>query len=71
MELVCYNIQIRGSEVPKHMLASVMESNDVNTEEDEGFYWICEVITAPYQYFCVVQFYVNFFINLSQLLKHS
>jgi predicted translin family RNA/ssDNA-binding protein len=38
MELVCYNIQIRGSEVPKHMLASVMESNDVNTEEDEGFY---------------------------------
>lgn len=40
MELVCYNIQIRGSEVPKHMLASVLEnSSEVNNEDnDEGYY---------------------------------
>lgn len=38
MELVCYNIQIRGSEIPKHMLANVLETNDLNTEEDEGYY---------------------------------
>ncbi|XP_044263663.1 translin-associated protein X [Tribolium madens] len=38
MELVCYNIQIRGSEIPKHMLVNVIESSDINTEEDEGFY---------------------------------
>ncbi|KAJ3661120.1 hypothetical protein Zmor_005535 [Zophobas morio] len=38
MELVCYNIQIRGSEIPKHMLLNVIESTDVNTEDDEGYY---------------------------------
>ncbi|KAJ8973549.1 hypothetical protein NQ317_018394 [Molorchus minor] len=38
MELVCYNIQIRGSEIPKHMLISVIESSDVNADEDEGFF---------------------------------
>ncbi|KAJ8963359.1 hypothetical protein NQ318_018831 [Aromia moschata] len=38
MELVCYNIQIRGSEIPKHMLISVIESTDVNAEEDEGYF---------------------------------
>lgn len=37
MELVCYNIQIRGSEVPKHMLINVIESQDVDNESDEGF----------------------------------
>lgn len=39
MELVCYNIQIRGSEVPKHMLMSVVESSEVDDDRDEGFYW--------------------------------
>lgn len=38
MELVCYNIQIRGSEIPKHMLLSVIESSDLNENDDEGFY---------------------------------
>ncbi|KAG5894608.1 hypothetical protein JTB14_026139 [Gonioctena quinquepunctata] len=38
MELVCYNIQIRGSEIPKHMLISVIESSDVNADEDEGYF---------------------------------
>ncbi|XP_066157784.1 translin-associated protein X isoform X1 [Euwallacea fornicatus] len=37
MELVCYNIQIRGSEIPKHMLLSVIDSHDVEKEDDEGF----------------------------------
>ncbi|KAJ8925258.1 hypothetical protein NQ315_009086 [Exocentrus adspersus] len=38
MELVCYNIQIRGTEIPKHMLISVIESSDVNPDDDEGFF---------------------------------
>ncbi|XP_074037122.1 translin associated factor X isoform X2 [Leptinotarsa decemlineata] len=38
MELVCYNIQIRGTEIPKHMLMSVIESTNVDANEDEGFY---------------------------------
>jgi len=37
MELVCYNIQIRGSEIPKHMLMSVIESQEVDSDLDEGF----------------------------------
>ncbi|XP_050307800.1 translin-associated protein X [Anthonomus grandis grandis] len=37
MELVCYNIQIRGSEVPKHMLLSVIESQAAENDADEGF----------------------------------
>ncbi|KAK9712105.1 Translin family [Popillia japonica] len=39
MEVVCYNIKVRGSEVPKHMLASVVTSTpDENSDEDEGYY---------------------------------
>lgn len=39
MELVCYNICVRGSEVPKHMLMNVITSaDDDNHEEDEGFF---------------------------------
>nr|CAI5828973.1 unnamed protein product [Callosobruchus analis] len=38
MELVCYNIQIRGTEIPKHMLINVIESSDVKDDIDEGFY---------------------------------
>lgn len=37
MELVCYNLQIRGSEIPKHMLLSVIESQEVDSDMDEGF----------------------------------
>lgn len=40
MEYVCYTIKVRGSEVPKHMLAAVI-NNDTNSDvndEDEGFY---------------------------------
>lgn len=37
MELVCYNIQIRGSEIPKHMLMSVIESSEV-ISDDEGYF---------------------------------
>ncbi|KAL3286522.1 hypothetical protein HHI36_001027 [Cryptolaemus montrouzieri] len=38
MELVCYNLKIRGSEIPKHMLATVLESPQELNDEDEGFY---------------------------------
>ncbi|CAH1163932.1 unnamed protein product [Phaedon cochleariae] len=38
MELVCYNIQIRGSEIPKHMLISVIESSNLDEGEDEGYF---------------------------------
>lgn len=38
MELVCYNIQIRGSEIPKHMLMNVIESSEVTDDIDEGFF---------------------------------
>ncbi|XP_060533602.1 translin-associated protein X [Cylas formicarius] len=37
MELVCYNIKIRGSEIPNHMLLSVIESNRIDDEIDEGY----------------------------------
>ncbi|GJQ82416.1 putative A2A adenosine receptor binding protein [Trypoxylus dichotomus] len=39
MELVCYNIKVRGSEIPKHMLAAVVTSTpDENSDEDEGYF---------------------------------
>ncbi|KAI4468963.1 translin and translin associated protein x [Holotrichia oblita] len=39
MELVCYNIKVRGSEIPKHMLATVVTSTpDENSDDDEGYY---------------------------------
>ncbi|XP_044745248.1 translin-associated protein X [Coccinella septempunctata] len=39
MELVCYNLRIRGSEIPKHMLVSVLDTQqEMNDDEDEGFY---------------------------------
>lgn len=39
MELVCYNIRVRGSEVPKHMLVNVLSSgNKEHDEDDEGFF---------------------------------
>ncbi|XP_014219153.1 translin-associated protein X [Copidosoma floridanum] len=39
MENVCYMIQVRGSEIPKHMLADVAfaTSDGMNVEEDEGY----------------------------------
>lgn len=41
MEHVCYNIVVRGSEIPKHMLASVITTNtntEVCSDDDEGFF---------------------------------
>lgn len=40
MELVCYNIVVRGSEIPKHMLATVVtqQSDHDSGGDDEGFY---------------------------------
>ncbi|KAK4884468.1 hypothetical protein RN001_000739 [Aquatica leii] len=41
MEYACYTIQVRGSEIPRHMLATVVNTvtnPDVGHEEDEGFY---------------------------------
>lgn len=39
MELVCYNLTIRGSEIPKHMLVSVLDTpQEQNDDDDEGFY---------------------------------
>lgn len=39
MENVCYMIKVRGSEIPKHMLADVAFSagDDMNMEDDEGY----------------------------------
>ncbi|XP_003425818.1 translin-associated protein X [Nasonia vitripennis] len=39
MENVCYTIKVRGSEIPKHMLADVatIAAEDVNIEDDEGY----------------------------------
>ncbi|XP_022914674.2 translin-associated protein X [Onthophagus taurus] len=37
MELVCYNIKVRGSEVPKHMLDVGLASYP-NLDDDEGYY---------------------------------
>lgn len=40
MENVCYTIKVRGSEIPKHMLADVatIAAEDVNMEDDEGYH---------------------------------
>lgn len=39
IENVCYTIKIRGSEIPRHMLASVaIAQTEENIDEDEGFY---------------------------------
>jgi hypothetical protein len=39
MEAACYTIHVRGSEIPKHMLADVISGkHDDFLEEDEGFY---------------------------------
>lgn len=40
MENVCYNIIVRGSEVPKHMLGTIIatSSNNEFNEEDEGYF---------------------------------
>lgn len=39
MEVACYTIHVRGSEIPKHMLADVISGTQGNfLEEDEGFY---------------------------------
>ncbi|XP_051161045.1 translin-associated protein X [Leptopilina boulardi] len=39
IENVCYTIKIRGSEIPRHMLASVAIADvDENHDDDEGFY---------------------------------
>ncbi|CAB3374508.1 Hypothetical predicted protein [Cloeon dipterum] len=37
-ENVCYTIQVRGSEVPKHLLAQAIHMSMDNPDEDEGFY---------------------------------
>ncbi|XP_032673724.1 translin-associated protein X [Odontomachus brunneus] len=40
MEKTCYTIKVRGSEVPKHMLADVAirgAAEEYNTEDDEGY----------------------------------
>lgn len=40
MEKTCYTIKVRGSEVPKHMLADVAirgTAEEYNTEDDEGY----------------------------------
>ncbi|CAG9759654.1 unnamed protein product [Ceutorhynchus assimilis] len=37
MELVCYNLQIRGKEIPRHMLLNVIEFQDTEIDADEGF----------------------------------
>lgn len=39
MENVCYTIRVRGSEIPKHMLADVaaIRTEDMQMEDDEGY----------------------------------
>lgn len=42
MEYVCYNIVVRGSEVPKHMLGNIIPTASSNNEtiysDDEGYF---------------------------------
>ncbi|XP_046629004.1 translin-associated protein X [Neodiprion virginianus] len=40
MENVCYTVKVRGSEIPKHMLADVAigASNEYAAEDDEGYH---------------------------------
>lgn len=38
MELVCYNIKVRGSEKPKDMLIEIIDSAENLNDIDEGFY---------------------------------
>ena len=39
MENVCYMVKVRGSEIPKHMLADVIgATEDIPVEDDEGFH---------------------------------
>ncbi|KAF5270803.1 hypothetical protein FQR65_LT05422 [Abscondita terminalis] len=41
MEYACYTIQVRGSEIPRHMLATVVNtvtSPEVGNDDDEGFF---------------------------------
>lgn len=41
MEHVCYNIIVRGSEIPKHMLANVIPTSSITeviSEDDEGYF---------------------------------
>lgn len=39
MEYVCYNIKVRGSEVPEHMLVPMQPKEDkVEEEEVDGFF---------------------------------
>lgn len=39
MENVCYTIKVRGSEIPKHMLADMasIRTEDISMEDDEGY----------------------------------
>ncbi|XP_034249932.1 translin-associated protein X [Thrips palmi] len=37
MEMACYTLAVRGNEMPKHMLADVFSTGEVNDGADEGF----------------------------------
>lgn len=37
MEMACYTLAVRGNEMPKHMLADVFSSSEINDGADEGF----------------------------------
>lgn len=38
MEKVCYNLRVRGSEIPKHMLSAVADTEEDEMPIDEGFF---------------------------------
>lgn len=39
MELVCYNLQVRGQEVPKDFIATALEESQIiPSDEDEGYF---------------------------------
>lgn len=40
MEYVCYTIQVRGSEIPRHMLATCINASQGGEadDDDEGYY---------------------------------
>lgn len=37
VEIACYTVRVRGSEIPKHMIISVLENTNDDTEDDMNF----------------------------------
>lgn len=71
MENVCYTIKVRGSEIPQHMLAVVMDDHEDYScvEDDEGYnaYWTVQScpffigVSCPITFVITIQISVLFY----------